>query len=141
MPLVSCLAWELLGIPPEELAQVAGEREFWVSNQKLKNRTKDEEGQSVHWQKIKWFRYTKDEPKTILFKYKFTASTLRKLTVARQPTRGTRDTKTTHPSTMYESPPGIRASKKKDLQYSPCEPVGVFLTVMQSSITLTVGSE
>lgn len=29
------LAWEGLGIPPEELAQVAGEREVWVSLFKL----------------------------------------------------------------------------------------------------------
>ncbi|XDV43861.1 hypothetical protein PO909_012258 [Leuciscus waleckii] len=83
-----------------------------LSNHKLKNRTKDEEGQSVHWQKIKWFRYTKDEPKTIFFKYDFTAPTFRKLTVAQQATRGTR---TTHPRSLYENPPGISALKKKDL--------------------------
>ncbi|CAG5932579.1 unnamed protein product [Menidia menidia] len=28
---VSRLAWERLGIPPEELAEVAGEREVWIS--------------------------------------------------------------------------------------------------------------
>lgn len=41
------------------------------SNHKLKNRTKNEEGQAFHWQKNKWFRYTKEEPKTIFFKCDF----------------------------------------------------------------------
>ncbi|PWA24580.1 hypothetical protein CCH79_00011769 [Gambusia affinis] len=32
---VSWVAWECLGIPPEELEQVAGEREVWASLLKL----------------------------------------------------------------------------------------------------------
>ncbi|KAL7382213.1 hypothetical protein ABVT39_018645 [Epinephelus coioides] len=86
------------------------------SNHVLKNKTKDEEGQAVHWQKIKWFCYTKEEPRTIFFKYDFTDPTFRELKVAKQATRGARSTHSmSKPSSMYESPPGISALKKKDL--------------------------
>ncbi|XDV17714.1 hypothetical protein PO909_023534 [Leuciscus waleckii] len=110
-----------------------------LSNHILKNRTKDEEGQSVHWQKIKWFRYTKDEPKTIFFKYDFTAPTFRKLTVAQQATRGTRGTRTTHPSSLYENPPVIRALKKKDL-LTMCTNGSIPHCYAEFYNTLTVGS-
>ncbi|KAK5863130.1 hypothetical protein PBY51_000183 [Eleginops maclovinus] len=108
-----------------------------LSNHILKNRTKDEEGQAVHWQKIKWFRYTKEEPKTIFFKCDFTAPTFRKLTVAQQATRGTR---TTHPSSMYESHPGISALKKKDL-LTLCSNGSIPHYYAELYNTLTVGSE
>ena len=62
------------------------------SNHVLKNKTKDEEGQAVHWQKIKWFHYTKEEPRTIFFKYDFTDPTFHELKLAKQATRGTRST-------------------------------------------------
>ncbi|KAK5851427.1 hypothetical protein PBY51_002221 [Eleginops maclovinus] len=57
---------------------------------------------------------TRKEPKQI-FKYDFTAPTFQKLTVAQQATRGTRGTRTKHPSSMYESPPGISVVKKNYL--------------------------
>lgn len=34
------------------------------SNHTLKNKAKDEGGQAVHWQKVKWFRYTKERTPT-----------------------------------------------------------------------------
>lgn len=83
-----------------------------LSNLTVKNRSKDEEGQAVHWQKIKWFRYTKEDPKTIYFKYDVTAPTFKKMMV-RLPTRATSTIQS--PSSLYESPPGINALKKKDL--------------------------
>ncbi|KAJ8010764.1 hypothetical protein DPEC_G00078540 [Dallia pectoralis] len=79
-----------------------------------KTKPKDGEEKAVHWQKIKWFHYPK-EPRTIFFKYDFTDPTFHKL-VAKQATRGTRSTQSvSKPSSMYESPPGISALKKKDL--------------------------
>ena len=35
VPIVSRLAWEHLGVPPEELEEVAGVRDVWVSLLKL----------------------------------------------------------------------------------------------------------
>ncbi|TWW73533.1 hypothetical protein D4764_15G0009270 [Takifugu flavidus] len=32
---ISCLAWERLGVPPEELMEVAGERAVWASLLKI----------------------------------------------------------------------------------------------------------
>ncbi|KAL2086584.1 hypothetical protein ACEWY4_017643 [Coilia grayii] len=111
-----------------------------LSNHILKNRTKDGEGQAVHWQKIKWFRYMKEEQKTIFFKYDFTAPTFRKMTVAKQATRGSRGTRTTQPSSMYESPPGISALKKKDL-LTLCTNGSIPHYYAEFYNTLTVGSE
>ncbi|KAJ4932480.1 hypothetical protein JOQ06_010901 [Pogonophryne albipinna] len=39
------------------------------SQHTVRNRTKDTEGQTVRWQKMKWLRHTKEYPKGIQFKY------------------------------------------------------------------------
>ncbi|KAJ8000985.1 hypothetical protein DPEC_G00186120 [Dallia pectoralis] len=85
----------------------------YFSNHILKNKTKDEEGKAVHCQKMKWFRYTKEEPRTSFFKYDFTDPTFHELKVEKQATRGARSTHSvSKPSSMYESPPALQ---EKDL--------------------------
>ncbi|KAJ8015961.1 hypothetical protein DPEC_G00002140 [Dallia pectoralis] len=70
------------------------------SNHVLKNKTKDEEEKAVHF----------------FFKHDFTYPSFHELKVAKQATRGTRDTHSvSKPSSVPESPPGISALKQKDL--------------------------
>jgi hypothetical protein len=41
----------------------------WLSNRMMKNRLKDENGESVKWLKIKCLRYSRDKPGIIEFRY------------------------------------------------------------------------
>ncbi|KAF3837648.1 hypothetical protein F7725_009416, partial [Dissostichus mawsoni] len=58
------------------------------SQHTVRNRTKDTEGQTVRWQKIKWLRYTKEDPKGIQFKYSLSDQPFQMLQVGKQETRG-----------------------------------------------------
>ncbi|KAL7395067.1 hypothetical protein ABVT39_009475 [Epinephelus coioides] len=74
-----------------------------VASRKIKNKTKDNEGQQVSWLKMKWMRYMKREKNAILFKYDTDAS-FRKHVV----NKDTRSSTSTLP-TRFQSPPGISA--------------------------------
>ncbi|KAF3857119.1 hypothetical protein F7725_008978, partial [Dissostichus mawsoni] len=62
--------------------------------------------------KIKWLRYTKEDPKGIQFKYSLSDQPFQMLQVGKQETRGAH---AIGPKKMHTGPPGITAVKKKDL--------------------------
>lgn len=80
-----------------------------VASTKIKNKTKDDEGQQVKWLKMKWMRYMKQEKNAILFKYDMDTP-FRRLVV----NKDTRSSASALP-TLFQSPPGISVAKKKDL--------------------------
>lgn len=82
-----------------------------LSQQTMRNKTKDSEVGSVRWQKIKWMRYTKENPRCIQFKYEMSEE-FHVLEVGKQETRGSH---AIEPKKLNNSPPGISALKKRDL--------------------------
>ena len=52
-----------------------------LANTIIKNKTKDNKGEAVHWLKIKVMRYEKSEPGSILFKYNYSEDEFRILRV------------------------------------------------------------
>lgn len=82
------------------------------SSHMVQNKTKDAEGETVCWQKIKWLRYTKEDPNVIQFKYELSDKAFTMLEVGKQETRGYHGME---PKKLCKCPPGITSMKKRDL--------------------------
>ncbi|CAC5384805.1 unnamed protein product [Mytilus coruscus] len=80
----------------------------------MKFRKEDVNGKKIKWLKIRWLRYTKENPDCILFKYKMDDA-FREMKVAPTSTRG-RAAEKNHLIKKYTSRQSISAANKKRLQ-------------------------
>lgn len=84
----------------------------------IKNKTIDVDGQKVNWLKIKWFRYEKNKPGILQFKYEF-GENFRSLNVSKSCRRGRNPVLKYMPvkewPKLYTEPLKISSAKKKDL--------------------------
>ncbi|CAC5401173.1 unnamed protein product [Mytilus coruscus] len=85
----------------------------YLTKKNMKFREEDVNGKKIKWLKIRWLRYTKENPDCILFKYKMDDE-FREMKVALTSTRG-RATEEYQLIKKYTSRQSISAAKKKDL--------------------------
>ncbi|XP_076090122.1 uncharacterized protein LOC143062260 [Mytilus galloprovincialis] len=84
-----------------------------LSKKNMKFRKEDVNGKKIKWLKIRWLRYTKENPDCILFKYKMDDEFC-EMKVSLTSTRG-RSTEEYQLIKKYTSQQSISAAKKKDL--------------------------
>lgn len=83
-----------------------------LANSIIKNKTNDDQGEQVHWLKIKAMRYEKSQPGRILFKYNYSEDNFRVLRVA---VRGRPTEMPKNLTPLYKALLPISEKKKKSL--------------------------